>query len=92
MYERYQEVVDFVTENLLHQLPFVLYDAGSGSRLGEPECESSLIDLGLVPSTLLTFSWHPDMVDEIQSQLGNCDSFLREDIAALAESEASALN
>ena len=27
------------------------------------------MDLGLVPSTLLTFSWHPDMVDEIQSGL-----------------------
>ena len=79
--------MDFVTENLLHQLPFVLYAAGSGSRLGEPECDSSLLDLGLVPSMLLTFSWHPDMVDEIQSGLGTNDAFLREDIAALAESD-----
>ena len=87
MYERFQEVIDFVTDNLLHQLPFVLYDAGSGGRLGDQEAESSLIDLGLVPSTLLTFSWHPDMIEEIQSGLGTSDSYLREDISALASSE-----
>jgi hypothetical protein len=80
-------VFNFVTENLLHQLPFVLYDAGSASRLGDSDAESSLLDLGLVPSTLLNFSWHPDMAEEIQSGLGNIDTYLREDIAALAKSE-----
>lgn len=87
VYEKFQDVMEFVTDNLLHQLPFVLYDAGSGGRLGDTEAEASLLDLGLVPSTLLTFSWHPDMIEEIQSGLGNTDSYLREDIAALASSE-----
>ena len=77
--------MDFVTENLLHQLPFVLYVAGTGSRLGDLEAESTLLDLGLIPSTLLTFAWHPEMAEEIQAGIGGSDLYLREDIAALAE-------
>lgn len=87
VYEKFQDVMDFVTENLAHQLPFVLYATGTGGRLGEPEAETTLMDLGLVPSSLLTFSWHPDMADEIQSGLGTNDTFLKEEIAALAATE-----
>jgi hypothetical protein len=53
VYEKFQDVMDFVTENLAHQLPFVLYATGTGGRLGEPEAETTLMDLGLVPSSLL---------------------------------------
>jgi hypothetical protein len=49
----------------------VLYDAVTGSRLGEPEADTTLFDLGLIPSTLLTFAWHPDMADEIQTRWGS---------------------
>lgn len=87
VYEKFQEVLDFVTEHLCHQLPYVLYAPGTGSRLGEPEAEASLLDLGLVPSTLLTFSWHPDMADEIQQSLGPEAAFLKEETAALASSD-----
>ncbi len=53
VYEKFQDVMDFVTENLCHQLPFVLYATGTGGRLGEPEAETTLMELGLVPSSLL---------------------------------------
>lgn len=87
VYEKFQDILDFVSDNLCLPLPFVLYAAGTGSRFGDGEAESTLMDLALVPSTLLTFSWHPDMVDEIQRSMGLNDTYLREDIAALATTD-----
>ena len=45
--------------------------------------ESSLIDLGLVPTSILSFAWHPEVADEVKSQLGPNAVYLRDDVTAL---------
>ncbi len=47
--------------------------------------ESSLSELSLAPSALLTFAWHPEVAAEVAQQLGPNPVFLRPDVAALAE-------
>ena len=85
VYERYRAVHDYVAENLEFVLPFVLYAAGGGSqRLEMSDYDSSLADLGLVPSAVLTFAWHPEVAAEVSEQMGPNPTFLKPDICALA--------
>lgn len=81
-------VEEFVTECLEHPLPFVLLDTASGQKLDEESVkESNLIDLGLVPTSLLSFAWHPEVAEEVKQQLGPNAAYLKDDVAALAKSD-----
>ena len=46
-----------------------------------------LIDLGLIPASILNFSWHPEVADEIKQQLGSNTIYLKDDIASQAKSD-----
>jgi len=89
VYEKFKMVEEFVEDCLEHPLPFVLHDsAASGQRLDdEPIKECSLIDLGLVPTAVLSFAWHPDVAEEVKSQLGPEANYLQDNILALAKSD-----
>ena len=84
MYEKFQNVEDFVSECLEHPLPFILYDAAASGQAMDQECkENSLMELALVPTSILSFAWHPDVAEEVKSQLGPNAVYLRDDITAL---------
>jgi len=88
VYEKLRQVEDFVSEALEHPLPFVLVDSASGQRLDEHSVkDSTLIDLGLIPASILNFSWHPEVADEIKQQLGSNTIYLKDDIASQAKSD-----
>lgn len=60
IYERVSEVMEFVRVNLVdEETPFALQTA-TGHRLTEEEYDQSLIDLKLVPASVLTFVWLND--------------------------------
>jgi len=61
VYEPLSAVLQFVTNSLDMCLPFNLIDSSTGSRLLQEQ--SSLTELGLVPASLLNFSWDADMKD-----------------------------
>ena len=83
MHERYRAVHDYVAEHLEIPAPFVLYE--SGTRLEVTDYDSALLDLHLAPSTLLIFAWHPEIADEIASQMPEGQQvFLKGEIKALA--------
>ena len=84
VYEKFQNVEDFVSECLEHPLPFILYDAAASGQAMDQECkENSLMELALVPTSILSFAWHPDVAEEVKSQLGPNAVYLRDDITAL---------
>ena len=87
VYEQFKMVEEFVTDCLHHPLPFVLHDSGHGQLDDEATKETSLFDLGLVPSSVLSFAWHPDVAAEVKSQLGPDAVYLQDNIAALAKSD-----
>ena len=70
-----------MAESLKTPLPFVLYE--TSTRLEQSDYDSMLVDLKLAPSALLTFSWHPDVAAEIQSQMEKGAAYLKEDLMAL---------
>ena len=78
VYEDICRVFEFVTDCLEAPLPFLLVDSATGSRMDQEEV-GSLLDRGLVPASLLTFCWHPDIEGDIASQ-GDALSFLRRDL------------
>ena len=53
--------MELVTESLSSPLPYILVDSATGSRLGHEDMESSLLDLSLVPASLLNFCWDPEI-------------------------------
>lgn len=78
-------VSDFVADCLEHPLPFVLHDGASGQKLeAEVTRDASLIDLGLMPTSILNFGWHPEVAEEVKQQLGPNAPYLRLDISSLA--------
>ena len=70
MYEPVSAVIDFVTDNLESPLPYILVDSATGARLGQEDQEQSLLDLGLVPASLLNFCWDPEIEKDLASQGG----------------------
>lgn len=68
MYEQISAVLDFVTDHLESPLPYLLVDSATGARLGQEEADQTLLDLGLVPASLLNFCWDPDIERDILSQ------------------------
>eukprot|EP00093_Oithona_nana_P003608 03608.XXX_171711_163215_1 [CDS] Oithona nana genome sequencing. len=83
VYEKFQSVEDFVSECLEHPLPFILHDAASGQAMDQECKENSLMELALVPTSILSFAWHPEVAEEVKSQLGSNAVYLRDDITAL---------
>ena len=70
VYEPVSEVLNFVTDNLQSPLPYLLVDSATGARLGQEDSEQSLLDLGLVPASLLNFCWDPEIEKDLASQGG----------------------
>ena len=78
VYENISQVFEFVTDSLSTPLPFLLLDSASGARLQEEG--GSLLELGLVPASLLNFTWHPDIEQDIASQGNASITFLRPEL------------
>lgn len=88
VYEKFKMVEEFVSDSLEHPLPFVLHDAANSGQVVEGEnFDTSLTELGLIPTSILNFAWHPEVADEVKQQLGPNASYLKDSILALAKSD-----
>ncbi|XP_022912967.1 UBX domain-containing protein 6 [Onthophagus taurus] len=65
VYEKFSEVLSFIQENLEHDCPFIVLSP-TGHKFEETDNDKSLVDLRLVPATILNFQWDPSIADEIQ--------------------------
>lgn len=71
-------------ENLEHDgLPFNL-NTPTGHRFEESDKESTLVDLRLVPATILIFQWDPDVEEDLKLA-GNLD-YLKPEVMLLVQS------
>lgn len=85
MYERYNEIHDFVAENLEHcDLPFILNTPTGHKLIPDEDANKTLIDLRLVPATVLTFAWHPSVIEEINNS-PNRDVYLKPEVMLLVQ-------
>lgn len=85
VYERYQDIHDFVQENLEHSgLPFVLNTPTGHKLIEEEDANKTLIDLRLVPATVLTFAWHNSIIEDI-NQSPNKDVYLKPEVMVLVQ-------
>ncbi|CAK1589729.1 unnamed protein product [Parnassius mnemosyne] len=85
VYERYNEIHEFVQENLEHSgLPFVLNTPTGHKLIPEEDGNKTLIDLRLVPATVLTFAWHPSVAEEINNS-PNKDVYLKPEVMVLVQ-------
>ncbi|KAL3285512.1 hypothetical protein HHI36_000043 [Cryptolaemus montrouzieri] len=66
VYEKFSEVLEFVQSNLDLELPFVLA-APTGHKFEEPDNEQTLLQLKLVPATILNFQWEANIANSIPS-------------------------
>jgi UBX domain-containing protein 6 len=74
-----------VQEHLEHGgLPFVLNTPTGHKLLIEEDANKTLIDLRLVPATVLTFGWHNSVLDEINSS-PNRDIYLKPEVMVLVQ-------
>lgn len=65
MYEKLEAVNRFVRENLFNgDLPFIL-TTPTGLHLCNDDADKSLVDLRLIPATVLTFAWDPSIVEDV---------------------------
>jgi len=82
VHEAVSAVSEFVTSSLETPLPYVLADSVTGLKLGttSEDSENSLLDLGLVPASLLNFCWDPEIEADMASQGGLPKVFLKEDL------------
>jgi len=79
VYESISCVMDWVTDCLDTPLPFQLSDSVTGSVLSDHELV--LVDLGLVPTAVLVFSWDQEIAAELQAA-GAMPAFLKADLLA----------
>ncbi|CAH2058220.1 unnamed protein product, partial [Iphiclides podalirius] len=85
VYERYSEIHEFVQENLEHSgLPFILNTPTGHKLVHEEDGNKTLIDLRLVPATVLTFAWHPSVAEEINNS-PNKDVYLKPEVMVLVQ-------
>ena len=84
MYERYNEIHEFVRENLEHDLPFVLNTPTGHKLIHDEDANKTLIDLRLVPATILTFAWHASVAEQIHNS-PNKDVFLKPEVMVLVQ-------
>ncbi|XP_046436214.1 UBX domain-containing protein 6 [Neodiprion fabricii] len=81
VYERVENVVEFVRENLISdEIPFVL-TTPTGHRLGNEDYEKTLVDNRLVPASILNFSWDTEILDT-----KGPTEYLKEEIICLIQS------
>ncbi|CAK1547709.1 unnamed protein product [Leptosia nina] len=83
VYERFMEIQEFVQENLEHSgLPFVLNTPTGHKLILDEDANKTLIDLRLVPATVLNFAWHSSVIEEINKS-PNKDMYLKPDVMVL---------
>ncbi|KRT85108.1 hypothetical protein AMK59_1532, partial [Oryctes borbonicus] len=58
VYQKFSDVIAFIQENLEHNCPFVL-SSPTGHKFEETDNENTLMQLRLVPATIITFQWDP---------------------------------
>ena len=81
VYETVGAVMEFLTEQLAMPLPYILVDSATGAKLGQgEEVEQSLVDLGLVPASLLNFCWDPEIERDMASQGADTSVFLKPEL------------
>ncbi|KAH0945432.1 hypothetical protein HN011_010934 [Eciton burchellii] len=75
VYEKFQSVADFVAENLVDdKVPFLL-STPDGIKLLEECNNKTLLELRLIPTAILEFSWNADM-----ENLNKPKEYLKEEI------------
>nr|XP_049706286.1 UBX domain-containing protein 6 [Helicoverpa armigera]XP_049706287.1 UBX domain-containing protein 6 [Helicoverpa armigera] len=84
VYERYTEIHEFVRENLEHDLPFVLNTPTGHKLIPDEDANKTLIDLRIVPATILTFAWHSSVAEQIHNS-PNKDVFLKPEVMVLVQ-------
>ncbi|XP_045518507.1 UBX domain-containing protein 6 [Pieris brassicae] len=83
VYERYMEIHEFVQENLEHSgLPFILNTPTGHKLLIDEDANKTLIDLKLVPATVLNFAWDSNVIEEINNS-PNKDVYLKPEVMVL---------
>ena len=81
VYETVGAVVEFLTEQLAMPLPYILVDSATGAKLGQGEdVEQTLVDLGLVPASLLNFCWDPEIERDMASQGADTNVYLKPEL------------
>lgn len=80
VYETLSSVMEFVTDCLESPLPYLLVDSASGARISQEDTDQTLVDLGLVPASLLNFMWDPEIERDLASQGGNQLGFLKPEL------------
>lgn len=82
VYEKFSEIIEFVQENLEHDCPFIL-SSPTGHKYEDADSDSTLMQLRLVPATILTFQWDPSIAEEITSVTA---TYLKPDVMMLIQS------
>jgi len=80
--ESLSAVLEYVCEHLETQLPCQLADSVTGVRFVGDALESPLLDLGLVPASVVNFSWDPEIEADLAAS-GQTVGYLREDLIRL---------
>jgi len=75
-------VLEYVGEHLETELPYQLADSVTGIRFQGDALESPLVELGLVPSSIVHFSWDPEIEADLAAS-GQTVGYLREDLTKL---------
>ena len=73
----------------LHQTfcKMIFFSLISGQIVENENFDTPLTELGLIPTSILNFAWHPEVADEVKQQLGPNASYLKDSILALAKSD-----
>lgn len=83
VFEPVNAILEFVRENLDQSgLPFTLA-MPTGHKLEESDGEKTMVDLRLVPATILTFEWDPEFADAINAA---STTILKPDVMMLVQS------
>nr|CAD7430274.1 unnamed protein product [Timema monikensis] len=62
VYEKFEDVTSFLRETLVEEDRSFVLTTPTGHRLGPEEDSQTLVDLRLVPASVLIFSWDPPLV------------------------------
>ncbi|XP_025837169.1 UBX domain-containing protein 6 isoform X2 [Agrilus planipennis] len=83
VYEKFEEAVNFVKENLENSdAPFIL-TSPTGQKFEESDYSSTFFQLKLVPAVILTFQWDPLIANQM-AKISN--TFLKPEIMMLMQS------
>nr|CAD7199034.1 unnamed protein product [Timema douglasi] len=69
VYEKFEDVTSFLRETLVEEDRSFVLTTPTGHRLGPEEDSQTLVDLRLVPASVLIFSWDPPLVSADKQQL-----------------------